>query len=175
MKYGLLHILAQSPEIKRTSDIWKRCCRWKRKSATGTRLRTASGMRRCRESCVSPDLRGNAPLGVGSRSSQLRGISVSPHDNGVPEWLSFSSSPAACMPPCINQETTTVMFWPFGVRMQSSPSDALTSTDALRTTGSDGARPDLRSNVAHPRNYRFSNRSTCVSSNRRRSGCHVIR
>jgi hypothetical protein len=114
------------------------------------RVVAASGMRRCRESCVSPDLRGNAPLGVGSRSSQLRGISVSPHDNGVPEWLSFSSSPAACMPPCINQETTTVMFWPFGVRMQSSPSDALTSTDALRTTGSAGARPDLHFHVAHP-------------------------
>src|SRR5664280_1494081 len=41
--------------------------------------------------------------GVGLRSSQLRQVSVSPHDNGVPKWLGLSSTPAACLLRCIDQ------------------------------------------------------------------------
>ena len=41
--------------------------------------------------------------GVGLRSSELRRLSVSPLDNGVPKWLCFSSSSATRLPPCIDQ------------------------------------------------------------------------
>src|SRR5450756_2031140 len=42
-------------------------------------------------------------LGVGLRSSQLRKVSVSPHDNGVPKWLGISSASAGRLLPCIDR------------------------------------------------------------------------
>src|SRR5947207_9588949 len=41
--------------------------------------------------------------GIGWRSSLLRQVSVSSHDNGVPKWLDLSSTPAGCLLPCIDQ------------------------------------------------------------------------
>src|SRR5439155_24100087 len=43
--------------------------------------------------------------GIGGRSSLLRQVSVSSHDNGVPKWLGLSSTPAGCLLPCIDQVT----------------------------------------------------------------------
>src|SRR5665213_558401 len=40
---------------------------------------------------------------VGSRSSSLRKVSVSPNDNGVPKWLGFRSASAECLLACIDQ------------------------------------------------------------------------
>src|SRR5437879_5108432 len=44
--------------------------------------------------------------GIGGRSSLLRQVSVSSHDNGVPKWLGLSSTPAGCLLPCIDQVYT---------------------------------------------------------------------
>src|ERR1035437_5917964 len=49
--------------------------------------------------------------GVGLRSLQLRQVSVSSHDNGVPKWLGLSSTPAACLMRRIRQVVSSGVFF----------------------------------------------------------------
>src|ERR1019366_7302964 len=78
--------------------------------------------------------------GVGLRSSQLRQVSVSPHDNGVPKWLGLSSTPAACLLRCIDQ-----------VPLCDSP--VMIDRDSLMATLSPRLLLDIDLNVSRPEQY----------------------
>src|ERR1035437_351272 len=48
---------------------------------------------------------------VGLRNSQLRQVSVSPNDNGVPKWLGLSSTSAGRLLPRIDRVSSVLSFY----------------------------------------------------------------